>query len=184
MLFRSSGTMTCCPHMHKCISSESTACYTDRDCHPANTVEVAQSLGAYMASWAKAQEGKHIDRGECWDLANEAIKHARSAGFKVPSSPSVYAWSSQTVNYKNAQPGDILQFVSYSEKTAHASRSTGSHHTAVVVKSFDSASCGIEVEEQNPKPVHDSVYHPCSKTAGSMTVYRMSASMMDETVVV
>lgn len=33
-----SGSMTCCPHMHKCIKSESTACYTDRDCHPANTV--------------------------------------------------------------------------------------------------------------------------------------------------
>jgi len=33
-----SGSMTCCPHMHKCIKSESTACFTDRDCHPANTV--------------------------------------------------------------------------------------------------------------------------------------------------
>jgi len=33
-----SGSMTCCPRMHKCIKSESTACFTDRDCHPANTV--------------------------------------------------------------------------------------------------------------------------------------------------
>jgi len=174
---------TCCPTSFTCKASGAyySGCVAKTE---SVDLEVAQSLGAYMASWVRAQEGKHIDRGECWDLANEAIKHARTAGFKVPSSPSTYAWSSQTVNYKNAQPGDILQFVSYGEKTAHGSKSTGSHHTAVVVKSFDSASCGIEVEEQNPKPVHDSVYHPCSRTGGSMTVYRMSASMMDETVVV
>jgi len=145
-------------------------------------VEVTQSLGAYIANYARSVEGQRIDRGECWDLANEAIIHAKAAGFKVAASPSTYRWSSQTVNYQNAQPGDILQFVNYHEKTQHGGRSTGPHHTAVVTKSFDSSSGGIEVEQQNPKPVSKAVYHPGSKTGGSMTVYRMSSSMMDEAV--
>jgi hypothetical protein len=165
------------------LCKQSTEDLSDEASKAADDIEVAQSLGGYMASWVRSQEGKHIDRGECWDLANEAIKHAKAAGFKVASSPSTYEWSRNKVSYRNAQPGDILQFVSYSERTAHSSKQTGSHHTAVVVKSFDSSSCGIEVEEQNPKPVHDTVYHPCSKTGGSITVYRMSSSMVDETVV-
>lgn len=134
---------------------------------------VTQSLAAHIVSYARSQEGKSVDRGQCWDLANEAIKHAKAAGFKVGSSPSTYVWSSHTVTYQNAQPGDILQFANYHEKSGMW---TQSHHTAVVITSFDSLSGGIQVEQQNPGPVSKAMYHPGSKTAGSLTVYRLSSS--------
>lgn len=152
-------------------------------------VSIGASLGEYMSSWVRTQEGKLVEsdasnhrQTECWDLAMAAIEHARSAGFVVPNSPSSYVWSSQTVSYQDAELGDILQFASYSEKyTSGGSTSTkytASRHTAVVTKAFDSSTCGIQVEEQNPNPVHQSVYHPCSqyRTGGSVIVYRLGAS--------
>jgi len=138
-----------------------------------------------MSSWVKSQEGKHVGsdatdhkQTECWDLAMAAIEHARAKGFSVPRGPSTYEWSSQTVSYKDAQPGDIVQFVSWKEKTGHSSRSTGSHHTAVVTLAWNSQTCGLQTEGQNPSPVHQAVYHPCSPyhISGSMVVYRLGGS--------
>merc|ERR1711865_688684 len=51
-------------------------------------------------------------------------------------------------------------------------------HTAVVTKAYSGG--GIEVREQNPDKCGKSVYHPGSKTAGSVTIYRMSSSSTED----
>jgi len=151
------------------------------------------SLGDYMSSWVKSQQGKrvgsdatHHRQTECWDLAMAAIEHAKAKGFSIPRGPSSYVWSSETVSYKHAQPGDIVQFVSWKEKVTHpdgswSTHSTGSHHTAVVTSAWNSKTCGLQVEEQNPSPVHQGVYHPCSAEhiSGSMVVYRLSTAVQE-----
>jgi len=149
------------------------------------------SLGDYMSSWVKSQEGKrvgsdatHHKQTECWDLAMAAIEHAEKKGFSIPRGPSSYVWSSETVSYKHAQPGDIVQFASWKEKVTYpgggwSTRSTGTHHTAVVTAAWDSKTCGLQVEEQNPDPVHQGVYHPCDEEhiSGSLVIYSLSTTV-------
>merc|ERR1711865_567953 len=96
----------------------------------------------------------------------------------------VHGWSSQTVSYKSAQPGDIIQFASYSEKYylkggGWSSKSTDVHHTAVVTKAYVSSSDSLQVEEQNPKAAHSSDYHFGSKTGGSYVVYRFPLNLLN-----
>lgn len=148
------------------------------------------SLGKFIADWAKAQVGRKIGsdatshrQTECWDLAMAAIEKAKAEGFSIANPPGSYKWSTQTVNYKKAQPGDIAQFKYWSEKITYpgggwSTRSTGPVHTAVVTKAFDSGTCGIETYDQNPSPVSKSVYHPCFKNSGSASLifYRLTHS--------
>lgn len=112
-----------------------------------------------------------------------AIEASRAAGYSIPNAPSSYVWSTKTVAYNQALPGDIAQFVSWNEKITFPSggwstRSTGPRHTAVVTAAFNSADCGLEMYDQNPSAVHRSVYHPCpgKKLGGSLILYRLSVS--------
>jgi hypothetical protein len=174
----------------KVIFATSLALAASQSTEESLSASVASTWGDYMSNWVQSQDGKYVSSEaqpgstECWDLAEAAIEHARKAGYSIPKQPSSYQWSSQTVSYTNAQPGDIMQFASYSEKVTNSdgswsSKSTGTHHTAVVTRAFDSSSCGIRVEEQNPKPAHSSIYHPCDKyrTGGTVVVYRLAASL-------
>lgn len=53
--------------------------------------------------------GKVVDRGECWDLPFEALRHAKA---KTPwdLGSDLYVWGERIDNLKDARPGDILQF--------------------------------------------------------------------------
>jgi len=44
------------------------------------------------------------------------------------------------------------------------------------VKDCKNGCCNIETYDQNPDPVHVSVYSPCSRTGGTITIYRLKHS--------
>lgn len=69
-------------------------------------------INSKILSFAAQNVGKKVDRGECWDLAYYALKHANGKTPKLEGSLT-YVWSSQTKSYANALPGDILQYKGY-----------------------------------------------------------------------
>jgi len=87
-------------------------------------------LGEQVAHYAEARMGKQVGRGECWDLAMEALNAAEarwdgSLGFGGPVLPDA------------AQRGDIVQMerVVMERRDAHGMvRETMGPHTAIVLE--------------------------------------------------
>jgi hypothetical protein len=86
-------------------------------------------------AYLKTTIGKKVDHGECWDLANEALKrneaiwdHRYKYGREVnPANECIY-------------PGDFIQFEGVVLKYRKGSREyeeTMSHHTAIVYEVKD-----------------------------------------------
>jgi len=101
--------------------------------------------------WARAQLGKQIGKGECWDLADGALKQAgakSSADLGPMGDDADYVWGDEVSDLKDVQSGDILQFRDFAvtatteTETRYADGSTDTytsestftrpHHTAVV----------------------------------------------------
>lgn len=134
-------------------------------------------VGAWIANWVLNQHGKVVGNGQCTELAVEAMKAAKQHGFNIPTPYHDFTfpvWSDGKVWHTKVQPGDIAQFSSWHEQHGFSSKSTWTHHTAVVVKPWDSANPGIVTYDQNPGPVKESIYHPASKTKGSVLIYRIT----------
>jgi|GEM_PF-5588395 len=76
------------------------------------------TINSKILSYAGQKVGKKVDKGECWDLAYHALKHANGKTPKLmgPNNDLTYTWSSQPKNYANALPGDILQYERYKIK--------------------------------------------------------------------
>ena len=112
------------------------------------------SLGKKVHSFANNRIGQQVGRGECYDLADGALKTAgaKSAPDYGRITPKAdYKWGKE-VNLLGAQPGDILQFKAHKikilrkirtvkrysdgrweEKTEEKWRTQNrGHHTAVV----------------------------------------------------
>ena len=119
--------------------------------------------------WARAQAGKQIGSGECWDLADSALRQAgakSSADLGPMGDDANYVWGDAVSDLKDAQPGDILQFRDFTvtttteTETRYADGSsdtytsedsfTRPHHTAIVseVKSGGL----LKILEQNVAP--------------------------------
>lgn len=93
-----------------------------------------------VLDYSTVKLGHKVDRGECWDLAFFALKHA---GAKTPQDigSDLYIWGTP-VKLSDAQPGDIIQFEGvaihreWREKnmTRWEDISFASKHTAIVEK--------------------------------------------------
>jgi len=69
-------------------------------------------LNQKVLRYCRNHLNKKVDRGECWDLAFEALKFA---GANTPSGQgsSLYRWSAKKIPFSSAKPGDIIQFFEY-----------------------------------------------------------------------
>jgi hypothetical protein len=98
--------------------------------NPANT----GTLGGKVLQFAQSRMGQQVGRGECWDLANEAL---RAAGAHQPGQGGygTYVYGS-AVSLSSLRPGDILQFegVNFKHVNPNGSWYTSNfaHHTAIV----------------------------------------------------
>jgi len=69
-----------------------------------------KSVSQRVLEYAITKVGhKAPGRGTCWDLPNEALKHA---GASTPNDlgADLYIWGQRIERLEDAQPGDILQF--------------------------------------------------------------------------
>ncbi|MBN9417914.1 MAG: CHAP domain-containing protein [Candidatus Eremiobacteraeota bacterium] len=132
----------------------------DRTLGPSTPVQASTPAAAPASSpvldWAQRQEGQRVGSGECFDLADQALrqngmKTASDYGRVTPDAD--YRWG-QAVPLNQSQPGDILQFRNYENSTTQADGSgydrDRPHHTAVVVGNDGHGN--ITVLEQNAEP--------------------------------
>ena len=129
---------------------------------------MAQSINQKVYIWARGQKGKQVGRGECWDLAESALKKAKamqSGDLGPVGSDDDYVWGDE-VALKDVIAGDILQFRDFevtittdtvatfadeSETTDSEEAQERPHHTAIV----DAVLGGgrFQILEQNVKPL-------------------------------
>ena len=133
--------------------------------------------------------GQRVGDGECWTLADLAVKHAGG-------DPALGTNFGQEVSPAMARPGDVLQFASCrfelpfgGQMSAGFPDHTGTRSgtprhaeltpprcpraNAAVVTDWPSPEGDIPVLEQNPLPVHDGSYNLRYLTSGTVKVYRV-----------
>ncbi|GAB4021218.1 hypothetical protein [Spirosoma koreense] len=94
-----------------------------------------------VAGFAAARTGTQVKRGECWDLAEEALKAAGARtsndimGSRNVTATADYRWGT-AIQIMDVEPGDIIQFRNYIAKVTGDDGSWQTekrpHHTAIV----------------------------------------------------
>jgi ABC-type taurine transport system substrate-binding protein len=126
--------------------------------------------GQKITTWALGQKGKQVGKGECWDLANEALQKAGalgSAALGPMDNDADYVWGDAIPDLKDVAPGDVLQFRDYvvtrevvtestwadgAEWTDESERAvTRAHHTAIVAANQGNGI--LTIYEQNVEPL-------------------------------
>jgi hypothetical protein len=124
--------------------------------------------------WVQGKLGKKVGRGECWDLGEEALKQAgaqTSNDLGTVGPDDDYTWG-DSIDIKDAEPGDILQLrdhvvttttdteYTFSDGTAGSDSTEVSaqrgHHTAIVNGKLD-ADGAVKTLEQHVKPLGEVV---------------------------
>jgi len=113
-------------------------------------------LGEKVVNFARRRVGERVGSGECFDLADQALRSngAKSAAnFGSVAKNADYVWGT-SVSPSDARPGDIIQFRDYRyDRTIETSTREDTdfqerpHHTAIVER-MDGAGA-ITVLEQN-----------------------------------
>ena len=118
------------------------------------------NLGAQVVSFAEGKSGQRVGDGECFALADQALKKAgarSAADFGSLTDEADYKWGAQ-VSLADVKPGDIVQFRDYAF-TRREEKEDGSwqerseqrpHHTAIV-KSVDGNGLVTVLEQNSPK---------------------------------
>lgn len=101
----------------------------------AYTQETLPVVNQRIIQYVKGVIGKQVGRGECWDLADEALMKSE-ARFDKSSEKTLYIFGVEYNPQKETiMPGDIIQFqkviVKYQEGNKMLTESFG-HHTAIV----------------------------------------------------
>ena len=167
---RPSGTQTASPAQFASQAANRTLGAPTQAGAVQTQTPAAQNDGQAVLDYARGKEGEVDGNGECFTLADEALKQN---GFKTASdygrvTPNAdYKWG-KPVKLDESKPGDVLQFRNYKNKTTTNDADGGSswetqerpHHTAVVVANDGHGN--ITVLEQNApegSPVTERVLH-------------------------
>jgi hypothetical protein len=131
-------------------------------------------LNAEVLAFAEENAGKKVGNGECWTLADEAL---RAAGAKRPNTGGfgVYVFGKE-VALKKVLPGDILQFEGV---RFERHKSDGSwywfefpHHTAVVAAAKGRTITLWNQHVNGDKKVRKTVIDLDDLQKGTITAYR------------
>jgi hypothetical protein len=128
-----------------------------------------------VVQWANGQLRKQVGKGECWDLAEQALKHAgaeTSTDLGPVDDDADYIWGDEVDDIKDIEPGDILQFRDYvvtttseteytypdgsSETEVKTETAERGHHTAIANGKLD-ANGVVKTFEQHVKPLGKAV---------------------------
>jgi hypothetical protein len=131
---------------------------------------MADTLSQKVVNWARGKKGKQVKTGECWDLAEEALKQAgakTSNDLGPVDADADYVWGDPVANLKDVLPGDILQFrdhtitvskeleVTFEDGSGYTesneAETTRPHHTAIVNAAKGNGA--FELLEQNHENV-------------------------------
>ena len=148
--------------------------------------KTTMTLNKQVIVWARGNLMKTVGKGECWDLAEEALKKAgakTSNDLGEVKKDSDYVWGTLK-DVKDVDPGDILQFRdhevtittytkvtfpdgSWTEETQTETKMRG-HHTAIVNSKVDRNGVILTLE-QHVKPLGKVVQSKTLHTRGYTT---------------
>lgn len=150
-------------------------------------VSWSQQYGEHVASWAERHMGQQVGRGECWDLAHDALEkgcgnHAFVStyyhhGFpilEIQGSPSGPPTVIRGPNDETRR-GDILQFTSakFENKATGATQTAGApDHTSVVIGKEGEKLIVAEQNVGGVRTVIKGAYVLGSIVDGTVAVYR------------
>ena len=118
------------------------------------------SMADQIVGFARRQQGSRVGKGECFDLADQALRGAKAksaADYGKISRNADYTWGTP-VTLADLQPGDVIQFRNYiytstvvtktdKETTTDEVDVDRPHHTAIVESVGDNGA--VTVLEQN-----------------------------------
>jgi CHAP domain len=86
----------------------------------------SDSVSGKILSFCDLHKGKKVGKGECWDLAKEAL-NASGATWTAP-----YEFGKELKKKDPVKPGDIIQFEKVTVEYPNGSWKELPHHTAIV----------------------------------------------------
>jgi len=118
------------------------------------------SMADQIVGFARRQQGSRVGKGECFDLADQALRGAKAksaADYGKISRNADYTWGTP-VTLADLQPGDVIQFRNYLYKSTVVTKTDKEtttdevdvdrpHHTAIVESVGDNGA--VTVLEQN-----------------------------------
>ena len=99
-------------------------------------------LGQRIVSFVQEQEGKKVGRGECWDLASEALNNAGATWDGGYAFGDLVDWRKDEI-----RPGDIVQFENVEVETRTGNRITRERYAKHTL--WDE-SCGKGIVHHSP----------------------------------
>jgi hypothetical protein len=146
------------------------------------------SLGDQIVSFPRRRRGERVGDGECFTLADRALRAAgaRSAADYGPISPEAdYVWG-RSIALADLQPGDLIQFRGYRydrEIVTEDSSGTSTdedfqerpHHTAIVERVDGNGA--VTVLEQNSPPGAPVTRNQLFFTAGTRSSGRTTTTI-------
>ena len=112
-------------------------------------------LGNAVAQFAQNRLGQKEGNGECWTLAERALKGAGAqTSTKIMGTIGIdddYVWG-DPVTLATLERGDIIQFRNYSFTASDGSGEDRPHHTAIAATAATGGA--VQVYEQNVGKVH------------------------------
>ena len=121
------------------------------------------TINARVVQYAQDNMGRKVGSGECFDLADQALRAAEAksaADFGRVTPTADYIWG-QAVTRAQTRPGDILQFRNYSE-------------TVVTTISYADGS-GETLTETHSRPHHTAIVRT-SHSHGRLTVFEQNVA--------
>lgn len=131
-------------------------------------ISTIPKLNSEIIAYVKTVIGKKVDRGECWDLANQALTRANAA------------WTFPTQFGKEVKPlidtiypGDLIQFTKVKMKSKTGETWTFPQHTAIVYEVIKPGHYKIaqqNIDGKKKVQVDELVYQ--DKVSGKLEFYR------------
>lgn len=127
---------------------------------PARGGSSAAPIGTQVVQYAQARAARRVGDGECFALADGALRNAgakSAADFGSVTEDADYVWGA-AVSLADVQPGDIIQFRDY-EVTRREEKQDGSwqertekrpHHTAIVISNQGHGMLRV-IEQNSPQ---------------------------------
>jgi len=130
---------------------------------PSGGTQTAANLGEQVMTFARQQRGNRVGDGQCFALADQALRGARAksaADYGSVTPTADYVWGT-SVTLAQLQPGDIIQFRNYSvtrlivtrdsrQTTTEEITQERPHHTAVV-ETVDGDGAVTVLEQNSPE---------------------------------
>jgi len=77
---------------------------------------MADTMSQKVVGWAHSKLRQRVGRGECWDLADQALRASGARTSKTTGPDDNYDWGTP-VRIEQVVRGDILQFRNWNVKT-------------------------------------------------------------------